>query len=98
VSRLVFHALVCLSVAKLPFIIYVLALEGEHSNLVREGVRVLLAFNALVHGCLRDNRTDLRSIIPASCLNVRFWHKLDITAVLIHVRYWGQSGHRLNVL
>src|SRR5262249_15434541 len=25
--------------------------------------------------------------------DVRFWHKADITAVLIHVRFWGFSGH-----
>jgi hypothetical protein len=25
----------------------------------------------------------------SSSSNVRFWHKADITAVLIHVRFWG---------
>jgi hypothetical protein len=29
--------------------------------------------------------------------NVRFWHKADITIVLNHVRFWGQSGHRADI-
>jgi hypothetical protein len=28
--------------------------------------------------------------------NVRFWHKADITIVLNHVRFWGNSGYALN--
>ena len=27
-------------------------------------------------------------------LIVRFWHKADITSVLIHVRLWGFNGQR----
>jgi hypothetical protein len=27
-------------------------------------------------------------------IDVRFWHKADITAVLSDVRFWGNSGHR----
>jgi hypothetical protein len=30
--------------------------------------------------------------------NVCFWHKADITAVLIHVRFWGYSRSEVGIL
>ena len=38
--------------------------------------------------------TMLRGSINLKMLDVRFWHKADLTALLIHVRFWGNSGHR----
>jgi hypothetical protein len=36
--------------------------------------------------CRRGDRIVL---VSAAVRNVRFWHKADITARLIHVRFWG---------
>jgi hypothetical protein len=37
----------------------------------------------------------IRKLRMIRSLNVRFWHKADITIVPANVRFfWGQSGHR----
>ena len=34
--------------------------------------------------------------VEAARAHVRLWPLADITARSLHVRYWGQSGHRLD--
>jgi len=40
-------------------------------------------------------RDDLNSGLLAAIAHSRFWHKADIPVAPIHVRFRGQSGHRL---
>jgi hypothetical protein len=49
--------------------------------------------HGLSAGCDAQPGIDLL----AAKMNVRFWHLADITAVLIHVRFRGQSGHWLEM-
>src|SRR6516162_3033885 len=78
--------------------------HGENSrlgkmaaDLVQRQVAVIVTpigtVTALAAIC-RRRRSD-RITISAAAQNVCFWHKADITAVLIHVRFWGFGTHIL---
>ena len=43
---------------------------------------------------LSVRRTDATITFFVAMPLVSYWHKADITTVLIHGRFWGKSGHR----
>jgi hypothetical protein len=53
------------------------------------GVRTMRYFG-------RRRYSKIRRGVIGTVRNVRFWHKADIPVVLSNVRFWGNSGHRLD--